>query len=48
MTSGTQENATEAGNVSKGRLSKIFEAEARFRMPGTVFSHHDFGRGTGS
>ena len=47
VTSGTQENATEAGNVSGGRLSNIIEAEARFRAHGTVCSHPDFDRGTG-
>ena len=48
VTSGTQENTVEAGDVSRGRLGNIIEAEARFRAHGTVCSHPDFGRRTGS
>ena len=48
VTSGTQENTVEAGDVSGGRLGNIIEAEARFRAHGTVCSHPDFSRRTGS
>ena len=47
VTSGMQEDSTEARNVSRGRFGDIIETEARFGTHGTVCGHSDFGGGTG-
>ena len=41
------EDAIEAGDVSRGRLGDVIEAEARFRAHGAVRGHPHFGGGAG-
>ena len=47
VTPGAHEDAPEAGNVSRGRLSDVIEAEARFCGHGTVCGHPHFGGSAG-
>ena len=44
---GVHEDAPEAGEVSRGRLGDLIEAEAEFRAHGTVRDHPHFGGSAG-
>ena len=45
MTPGAHEDSNEAGNVSRGRLSNVIEAEAGFCTHKAIGGHSHFGGG---
>ena len=48
VTPGVHEDSSEAGDVSRGRLSEIIEAEAKLSVHGAVSGHSHLGRGAGA